>query len=119
LMLLAAGLLWGATTIVIKGSRLATIGAEKTLLYQLVVSAVVAIPLIPLAGPILRDPGLLSTGSVLLQSVYIVAFTYIVWFWLIRRYPAGGLSSFTFLSPVFGVLCGALLLSEPLSWRIL
>ena len=33
-------------------------------------------------------------------------------------YPAAGLSSFTFLSPVFGVLGGGLLLDEPLSWRI-
>jgi drug/metabolite transporter (DMT)-like permease len=118
LMLLAAGALWGATTIVIKGSRLAAVSAEKTLLYQLAVSALFALPLIPLAGPVVREAGLLATASFLVQAVYIVAFTYMIWFWLMRRYPAGGLSSFTFLSPVFGVLCGALLLGEPLSWRI-
>jgi len=118
LMLLAAGALWGATTIVIKGSRLATASAEKTLLYQLAVSALFALPLIPLAGPILRQPDVLSTASFFVQAVYIVAFTYLVWFWLMRRYPAGGLSSFAFLTPAFGVLCGAFLLGEPLSWRI-
>lgn len=52
------------------------------------------------------------------QSFYIVAFTYVLWFWLLTRYPAAGLSSFAFLSPVFGVLCGAVLLGEPLTIRI-
>ena len=35
-----------------------------------------------------------------------------------QRYPAGGLSSFAFLTPAFGVLMGGLLLDEPLSLRI-
>lgn len=119
LMLLAAGALWAATTIAIKMSKLSAVSAEKTLLYQLVVSAVFAAPLIPLAGPLLREPSWLSTGSLLVQAVYIVAFTYVVWFWLVGRYPASGLSSFTFLSPVFGVLFAVVLLGEPFSWRIL
>jgi drug/metabolite transporter (DMT)-like permease len=76
LMLLGAGILWAATTIVIKGSRLATASPEKTLLYQLAVSAVFALPLIPLAGPIVREVDLLATASFLAQAVYIVAFTY-------------------------------------------
>ena len=118
LMLLVAGMLWGATTIVIKRSKLSEVSAEKTLLYQLVISAVFAAPLIPLAGPVLRDVSALATASLLFQAVFVVAFTYVLWFWLMRRYPASGLSSFTFLSPVFGVLGGGLLLGEPLSWRI-
>ncbi len=117
-MMLAAGLLWAATIIVIKRTKLSDVSAEKTLLYQLVVSAVVAVPLIPLAGPVLRDVSALSTGSLIFQAVFVVSFTYVLWFWLMRRYPASGVSSFTFLSPVFGVLGGGLLLGEPLSWRI-
>ncbi|MGY6709665.1 MAG: DMT family transporter [Rhizobiaceae bacterium] len=118
LICLAAGMLWGATTIVIKATRLATARPEKTLLYQLVVSGLMVIPLIPFGGPILRDPGLLSTGSLLFQAVFIVSFTYLLWFWLVRRYPASGLTSFTFLSPVHGVILGGLLLNEPLSVNI-
>jgi drug/metabolite transporter (DMT)-like permease len=117
-ILLVAGMLWGATTIVIKASRLATARPEKTLLYQLVVSSLMVVPLIPLGGPVLREPGLLSTGSLLFQAAFIVAFTYLLWFWLVRRYPASGLTSFTFLSPVHGVLLGGLLLNEPLSVNI-
>jgi drug/metabolite transporter (DMT)-like permease len=87
-------------------------------MYQLLVSTVFCLPLAPLAGPMLRDVTALSTASLLFQSVFVVAFTYVLWFWLMRRYPASGLSSFTFLSPVFGVLCGGLLLNEPLSINI-
>jgi drug/metabolite transporter (DMT)-like permease len=54
----------------------------------------------------------------LFQSVYIVAFTYVLWFWLLSRYPASGLASFTFLTPAFGVLCSGILLGEHLSPRI-
>jgi drug/metabolite transporter (DMT)-like permease len=118
IMCLGAGILWAATTLVIKKSRLAVVSAEKLLLYQLAVSAVMTLPLLPLAGPALREISPLATGALLFQAVYIVAFTYILWFWLMRRYPAAGLSSFAFLTPAFGVMCGGFLLGEPLSIRI-
>lgn len=118
LMCLAGGVLWAATTLVIKGTKLSAASAEKTLLYQLLVSAIVLLPFVPLAGPILRDVTPLATGSLLFQAIYIVAFTYVLWFWLMRRYPASGLSSFAFLTPAFGVLCAGLVLNEPLSMRI-
>jgi drug/metabolite transporter (DMT)-like permease len=117
-MSLGAGVLWAATTLVIKKSKLAAISAEKLLLYQLAVSAAMALPLLALAGPALREFSVPATAALLFQAVYIVAFTYILWFWLMRRYPAAGLSSFAFLTPAFGVLCGGLLLGEPLSIRI-
>lgn len=118
-MCLLAGALWGATLIVIKASKLNHARAEKTLLYQLVVSALMAIPLLPLGGPILRAVSPLATGALAFQAVYIVAFTYLLFFWLVRRYPAAGLSSFAFLTPAFGVLCGGVLLGEPLTLRII
>lgn len=118
LMCLAAGILWAATMLVIKGTKLSAASAEKTLLYQLFVSAIILVPFVPLAGPVLRDVTPLATGSLLLQAVFIVAFTYVLWFWLMRRYPASGLSSFAFLTPAFGVMCAGLLLNEPLSIRI-
>lgn len=118
LMSLAAGGLWAATTLVIKSTKLAQASAEKLLLYQLAVSAVMVAPLIPLAGPALREVSALTTGALLFQAIYVVAFTYILWFWLMRRYPAAGLSSFAFLTPAFGVLLGGLLLDEPLTIRL-
>lgn len=118
LMSLGGGILWGATTLVIKASRLRTAGAEKLLLYQLAMSVLLALPLLAISGPAIRDPSLGSTGALLFQAIYVVGFTYMLWFWLMRRYPATGLSSFVFLTPAFGVLCGGLILGEPLSMHI-
>ena len=112
---LLAGLLWAATTLVIKGSKLNAARTEKVLLYQLAVSAVVLLPLLPLAGPALRDVTPLATAALLFQAIYIVAITYLIWFWVVGIYPASGLSSFAFLTPAFGVLLGGLLLGEPLT----
>lgn len=118
LLSLGAGILWALTYIVIKRTKLAETSAEKLLLYQLAGAAMVGALVLPFAGPPVRDFAALPTLALLFQAVYIVAFTYVLWFWLLRRYPASGLSSFTFLSPVFGVLCGAIFLNEPLTIRI-
>lgn len=118
LLCLLAGILWAGTIFVIKGTRLSQASAEKTLLYQLFASAAIALPAIPLFGPLLRDVTALATASLAFQTVFIVAFTYVLWFWLVRRYPAPGLSSFAFLTPAFGVILAGLLLDEPLTGRI-
>lgn len=118
LLSLGAGILWALTSIVIKRSKLAETSAEKLLLYQLAGAILVGVLVLPFAGPPVRDFATLPTLALLFQAVYVVAFTYVLWFWLLRRYPASGLSSFTFLSPVFGVLCGAVILNEPLTVRI-
>ncbi|MEP9390359.1 DMT family transporter [Mesorhizobium sp. KR9-304] len=118
LMSLGAGLAWAATYVVIKGTRLAHAGAEKLLLYQLAVAAIVAVILLPFWGPAIRDANAVATWSLIFQSVYIVAVTYVLWFWLVRHYPASGLASFTFVTPAFGVLFAGLILGEPLGVTI-
>lgn len=118
LLSLGAGILWALISIVIKRSKLVATSAERLLLYQLAGAAVVGVLVMPVAGPPIREIAALPTLALLFQSFYIVAFTYVLWFWLLTRYPAAGLSSFAFLSPVFGVLCGAVLLGEPLTVRI-
>ncbi|HEY6631614.1 MAG TPA: DMT family transporter [Rhizobiaceae bacterium] len=118
LMSLGAGLAWAATYIVIKRTKLADTGPEKLLLYQLAVAAVFAAAVMPFSGPVIRDVNALATGALLFQAVYIVAITYVLWFWLVRTYPVSGLASFTFLTPAFGVIFGGLLLGEPLGATI-
>lgn len=118
LMALTGGLTWALTTMVIKKSVLAHARAEKVLLYQIAVAAVLSIIVLPFSGPVMRDVSALAISSVVFQGVIIVAISYLVWFWLMQRYPASGLSSFAFLTPAFGVICGGLLLGEPVSLRI-
>jgi drug/metabolite transporter (DMT)-like permease len=117
---LAAAILWGATTIVIKGSVLARVRAEKTLLYQLAVSAVLGFALSLLLGEEL-DLGAAAAvmPAFLYQAIWVAAITYLGWFALIRDYPASLLSSFTFLTLLFGVAFGAALLGEPVSPQLL
>jgi len=114
-----AGVLWGATTLAIRGSKLGSADAEKTLLYQLAVSGVLLLVAALVAGSPL--PTRLSTlvwASLLFQVVIVTFASYLVWFWLIRSYPATRLSSFTLLTPVFGLLMGAVLLGEPITLRL-
>jgi drug/metabolite transporter (DMT)-like permease len=43
---------------------------------------------------------------------------FVLWFGLLERYSATAMTTWLFLIPVFGVLAGAVLLHEPLSWRV-
>jgi drug/metabolite transporter (DMT)-like permease len=110
---LLAAVLWGATTVLIRTTALKSAAPEKTLLYQLAVSGLMLPPLSVLAG----EPGIVALSApVLVSFAYtfiIVAFvSYIAWFWLVRNYSPTRVTAFTFLSPVFGVLAGNLMLGE-------
>lgn len=115
-----SAVLWGLTTVVIKGSALNRVAAEKTLLYQLAVSAAVGFGLSLLIGERL-DFGLAQAvlPAFLYQAIWVAAVTYVAWFALIRDYPASLLSAFTFLAPLFGVAFGAMLLNDRLSPQFL
>lgn len=119
-MLAGAAVLWGATTVLIKASPLTKIKPGKTLLYQLAVSAVV----LPIGSLALKEPGIilitpLIATSLAYQAIWVAAITYLAWFWLIRHYPASRLASFTFLTPLLGVLAGGLLLNETITNSLL
>ena len=119
-MIVGAAVFWGSTTVLIKASPLARIKPSKTLLYQLAVSAVV----LPIGAMVKGEPGIVMLNSiivanVLYQTVWVAFITYLAWFWLIRNYPPSRLASFTFCTPLFGVLAGGLLLKEPITAKLL
>jgi hypothetical protein len=60
-------------------------------------------------------PSAVALGALAYQAVWVVCVTYMAWFALIVRYSASRLSSFTFLTPLFGVVAGHMVLNEPLS----
>lgn len=116
---LAGGVLWGLTTLVIRSSALSTIRPEKTLFYQVSVTALVA-PLLSLA---LGEAWSVSYSawawsSLALQSVVGAFASLLVWMWLLQHYPATRLSSFTFLTPLFALALGVMLLAEPLTAQL-
>jgi drug/metabolite transporter (DMT)-like permease len=116
---LGAALAWAATTLMMRGTALARIAPERTLLYQLVVSAA----LLALASALAGEPWpsrltAASLWSLTFQVVVITFFTYLSWFWLLRHYPATQVSAFTLLTPLLGLLAGAWILHEPLTARL-
>jgi drug/metabolite transporter (DMT)-like permease len=116
LMLVGGAAAWAATTLIIKASALNRISAEKTLLYQLVVSA----PLLGLGAILFGErmtatPSAVALGAFAYQTIYVVSITFTIWFVLVVRYSAARLSVFTFLAPLFGVAAGHLVLGEPLT----
>lgn len=117
---LAAGTLWGLTTLVIRSTKMATASAEKTLFYQVAVTAVVA-PLLSLA--LGESWSLHYSGyawmSIALQTAIGAFASYLAWMWMLRHYPATQLSSFTFLTPLFALLFGIVLLHERLTPELL
>ena len=116
LMMIGAGAAWGATTIVIKGTRLRGAPAEKVLAYQLAVS----IPMLALGALFMGErmtamPSGFALGWLAYQTFWVVSLTYAVWFAMVQRYSASRLSAFTFLTPLFGVASGHFVLGEPVS----
>ena len=115
-----AALLWAATTVVIRATRLSRASAAKTLFYQLGVSALV----LPLASFLIDEEGVsaftpLVLASLVYQGVIVAFASYLAWFWLLTRYRAAPLSVLSFLTPIFGVLSGVIFLSEPISGAFL
>jgi drug/metabolite transporter (DMT)-like permease len=113
-----AALLWAATTVLIRSTRLAGAPPAKTLLYQLAVSTVFLFAASWLTG----EKGVTSftpvaVASLAYQSVVVAFASYLAWFWLLARYLAARLSVMSFLTPMFGVLSGVIFLGDALSAR--
>ena len=116
---LIGGLIWGATTIIVKARRDTRMTPQRTLFYQLSVSTVALTGLSALIG----ERGVTAvTGPVVAaiayQSVIVAFVSYLIWFWLLQRYPASGLAAFSFWTPLFGVLAGWLVLGENLTGNL-
>ena len=101
ILTVGGALAWAITTLIIKASRLNATSAEKVMLYQLLISA--------------HSPDALALGALAYQTAWVVSVTYVVWFWLIKNYSANRLSAFSFLTPLFGVAGGHLVLGDPLT----
>lgn len=119
-LVLLGALLWGLTTVTIRLSALRNAPFEKTLGYQLLVSAVLSPPAAWLAGESWPTAWSgLALASLAYQAAIVTFASYLLWFWLLTRYPATRVQSFVFLSPVFGAIFAVLLLGEALEPRLI
>lgn len=116
-LLLASGAGWAATTLVIKGTRLVQVAPEKTLGYQLVVSIpILAVAALVFGESLAGTPRPAAAGWLAYQTIWVVGITYGLWFALVKHYSASRLSAFTFLTPLFGVLAGHVVLGDAIDW---
>jgi drug/metabolite transporter (DMT)-like permease len=116
IMIVGGGVLWAGTTLAVKATRLLHASAEKMLAYQVAVSIPILAAAAWLTGErITHMPSLVAWGSMVYQTVWIVGTTFLIWFFLIKSYSAAKLSSFTFLTPLFGVIGGYFIMHDTLT----
>ena len=116
LMGLAAGLMWGLTTVTLRSTRLATLAPEKLLFYQVGVSAL-SLPWLSLALGERWDWHFshFALASIGAQALIGAFASYLAWMWMLAHYPATRISAFVFLTPVFALVFGAGWLKEPVT----
>lgn len=115
-----AAFFWGATTIYIKRFMAEKVHPINTFIYQLLFS----IPILLFLSFIIEPKwvyrfDIYIASSLLYQSVLIAFISYFLWFKLIHEYSISRLSSFTFFTPIFGVVSGILFLNEELTTSLL
>nr|WP_290445819.1 DMT family transporter [Acinetobacter schindleri] len=112
LLALMAGIFWAATTVSVRLTRLAEAPATQTLFYQLLMGGMLLLPLTWMTGQATVNWTILSISSLIFHTVVISFASYLIWFWMLKKYLASRLGVFSFLTPVFGMIFGILLLDE-------
>lgn len=115
LFALLAGAAWGLTTVAVRVSKLSEAPATQTLFYQLAISFALLMATTLLTGQLHFSSTPLAWLSLSFQSVVVAFGSYLVWFWLLRKYLAARLGVLTLLTPIFGVLAGVFLLGDTLT----
>jgi drug/metabolite transporter (DMT)-like permease len=119
-MMVLAAIGAAGTTLVAKASALSRASYEKTLFYQLAMAIPVSAACIFLLGESMSGmPSALSIASLIFQTAWVAFITFLIWYGLIQRYSANRLAALTFLTPLFGVAAGHLILDEPLNAQFL
>jgi len=116
---LCAGATWGFTTVAVRTSRLSEAPATQTLFCQLAGAFLILLPLSLLAGQGSMNFSSGAVASLVFQTLIVSVASYLIWFWMLRRYLAARLGVLAFMSPLFGVLMGYLWLAEQTSFGFL
>ena len=112
---LLGGAAWGATTVAIRLSPLSREPATKTLQYQMVIGSLVLFIAALLLDQFHFRPTPIAWASLVYQGILISFITYLTWFWLLKKYLASRLGVLSFLTPLFGVAFGILILDDPVT----
>lgn len=115
-MLMLGGVIWAVTTLMLKSTRLLHAPAEKSLSYQLAVSVLIlGAAALVLGETVTGWPRTISLISLAYQSFWVVGITFLIWVAMVKSYSANRLSAFTFLTPLFGVIGGYVIMNDPIT----
>ncbi len=112
LLALAAALCWAGIVLCVRITPLSEVPPAQQLMFQVAISGPILLLIAPLFGPLIRQIEPVHIAGILFQIIAVASFGFLAWFWLMSIYPASSVASFSFLSPVFSVILGWLLLSE-------
>ncbi|MBT6190432.1 MAG: DMT family transporter [Tateyamaria sp.] len=115
---LLAAFCWAGIALCVRITPLSEVPAEQQLLWQLLISAPVLLMMALFFGELVRDLTVLHVAGLIYQILAIATFGFLAWFWMMKIYPAASVASFSFLSPVFSVLLGWVLLGEEIGMTI-
>jgi drug/metabolite transporter (DMT)-like permease len=116
---LGAALGWAAIALTVRITPLARVRPEQQLIWQVSVSAVVLLAVAPLFGDLLRGPNVGHWAGLVFQIFAVASFGFLFWFSLMKKYPAASVASFSFLTPVFSVMLGWLVLGEHIGGEVI
>ena len=97
---------------------MANVPPAQQLIWQLIVSAPILLIAAPLFGDLIRNVQPIHIAGMVFQIFAVASFGFLIWFWLMKLYPASSVASFSFLSPVFAVILGWLVLGETIGLQI-
>ncbi len=109
---LTSALCWAAIALMARLSPISKVSPVEQLFWQVAVSGPILLLLAPLLGDLIRDVQPIHIAGLVFQIFAVASFGFLLWFWLLKIYPASGVASFSFLSPIFSVALGWLLLNE-------
>jgi drug/metabolite transporter (DMT)-like permease len=115
LLALCSALSWAGIALLVRVTPLADVPPEQQLISQVFVSAPILLLLAPLFGPLLREVEAIHLAGMAFQIIAVASLGFLAWFWLMKRYPANSVASFSFISPVASVLMGWFLLGEQIA----
>ena len=109
---------WAAIALCVKATRLSSVPPAQQLMFQVLISTPILLGAALISGDLVREPEFIHYAGMAFQIIAVASLGFLVWFWLLTIYPASSVASFSFLSPVFAVILGWLLLNEEVGAQV-
>lgn len=115
LLSLLGAMCWAGIALMLRATRLNELSPETNLLYQLGFSGVLLTIAAYMLGDTFREPTPIIWTYFGLQVVFVGCIGFLMWIWLLNIYPAAKVTSFSLLTPLFGIFFGWLVFDDEIT----